>query len=146
MSVSPVLSVSYTQLQCEVTMRKNKRKRDISKKPSAVKRKRVDFQETREINQRSEDTQYSSHIEMHGDVGVDATQTVFQQQSENRDCPYCQTHFTSSSAFQYHKKTKTKNQNARTIPFKAYRRGIHHAVCPESNCCYSNKDPKLVEV
>ena len=127
-------------------MRRNKRKRDIHQKTVDVKRKRTDVREIRHVNQRSEDTPHSSHIEMHADGSDVATQREFQQQSENRDCPHCHTHFVSSSAFQFHKKTKTRNQNARTIPFKDYRKSIHHALCPELNCCYSNKNPQLVKV
>ena len=92
-------------------MRRNKRKRDIPQKATDVKRKRTDAREIRHVNQRSEDTPHSSHIEMHADGSDVATQHEFQQQSENRDCPHCHSHFVSSSAFQFHKKTKTNNQN-----------------------------------
>ena len=130
-------------------MRKNKRKRLYLSPDRRHVKQRIseNTNSQREIKARTEETQQSSHTEMHGDGNANvASQTLIHRQYENRDCPHCGTHFTSPEAYQYHKRMKTKNQDSRTIPFKDFKKSIHHIVCPETNCCFSTKQPKNMKV
>ena len=90
----------------EVIMRKNKRKRlSVSSEIRDVRHRISEsiFNTQREIKDRTEETQHSSHTQMHddGDIG---SQAMIHPQAKNRDCPHCNTHFTSPEAYQYHKK------------------------------------------
>lgn len=114
---------------------------DAAPSSHSSKRKRDDIIK-RELKARFEETSDVSHENMH----VDSTRNTEEiYESQNRDCAFCNLHFASPEAARYHRMVKVKNEGARMIPFKDFKKNVHHVLCPKLDCCFSSSDPQKVK-